>query len=220
MTDLWTSPSEEEQTASRRRALWGLTLLVAIAVLVIALMLLVFGRSPSGRGSQGVPAAVATTAANHPGPTTGGTLTHSSTETSPVPSPSPSATTRPAQTSTASPCPSTAPCVVGGDDGGVIAALNALRTSHGLAAVPGAPTGPAQECALSQGDGPTCVPHYAWQPVPVHDGATVISAIAGRAEGAAWLLDPNMTSFSVGWAYAPGGAGAPGQYECAILKIG
>jgi hypothetical protein len=41
--------------------------------------------------------------------------------------------------------------------------------------------------------------------------------IASRSDGRAWLLDPQMTSFSVGWAYQPGGAG---QYECAILKVG
>ena len=64
-----------------------------------------------------------------------------------------------------------------------------------------------------------CAPHYAWQPVPTRDGTTVITMLAGRSDGAAWLLDPDMTSFSVGWAYVPG-AGVPGQYWCAILKVG
>ena len=43
--------------------------------------------------------------------------------------------------------------------------------------------------------------------------------IASRNDGVAWLLDPDMTAFSVGWAYVPG-AGGSGQYWCAILKVG
>ena len=47
----------------------------------------------------------------------------------------------------------------------------------------------------------------------------MISMIAGRSDSLAWMLDPDVTSFSVGWAYVPG-AGGPGQYSCAILKVG
>jgi hypothetical protein len=46
----------------------------------------------------------------------------------------------------------------------------------------------------------------------------VIALIASSDEGK-WLRDRSMISFSVGWAYAPGVAGAPGQWEAAILKI-
>ena len=48
----------------------------------------------------------------------------------------------------------------------------------------------------------------------------VISMIASASNGAAWLLDPQVTSVSVGWAYQPGGGASAGQYECAILKFG
>ena len=109
--------------------------------------------------------------------------------------------------------------MVDGDDGGAAAALNALRTSHGRAVVPGAATGQAQQYALNQGNGPACAPHYAWQPVPTRDGTTVINMIASHSDGPAWLLDPDMTAFSVGWADVPG-AGGPSQYWCAILKVG
>ena len=43
--------------------------------------------------------------------------------------------------------------------------------------------------------------------------------IASHSDGPAWLLDPDMTAFSVGWADVPG-AGGPSQYWCAILKVG
>ncbi len=55
--------------------------------------------------------------------------------------------------------------------------------------------------------------------VPTRDGTKVISMIASRSDGGAWLLDPDMTSFSVGWAYLPAPGGS-GQYWCAILKVG
>jgi hypothetical protein len=110
--------------------------------------------------------------------------------------------------------------VIGGDDGGVVAAVNAFRASHGVSPVAGRTGAQAQQCALNQGDGPACAPHYAWQPVPIRDGAKVISMIASSGDGTAWLLDPQATSVSVGWAYKPGGGGSAGQYECAILKVG
>jgi hypothetical protein len=53
--------------------------------------------------------------------------------------------------------------------------------------------------------------------MPDVNGTRVISMIASRNDGRSWLLDPQMMSFSVGWAYQPGGAG---QYECAVLKVG
>jgi hypothetical protein len=117
------------------------------------------------------------------------------------------------QPPTGNPCPSSAACTVSGDAGGAVAALNGFRVSHGLPAVPGTASSQAQQCALGEGGGPACEQHFAWELVPRQDGARVISQIATR--GAQWLLDPAMTSFSVGWAFVPG----TGQYECAILKV-
>jgi len=110
-------------------------------------------------------------------------------------------------------CPSSAACTLSGDAGGVVAALNQFRVSHGLPAVPGSASTQAQQCALDEGQGPACASHFAWEVAPEQDGGQVISMIAGR--GAQWLLDPGMTSFSVGWAFVP----STRQYECAILKV-
>jgi hypothetical protein len=97
---------------------------------------------------------------------------------------------------------------VPGDAGQLVAAVNQFRTSHGAAALQGAVSAQAQQCALAQGDGPSCAPSFAWEPVPTQDGVKAVSLVASD-----WLLDPAMKSFTVGWAYAGGG------YECAILKI-
>ena len=212
-------PSSVEEAAPRRRAWWGLLVLAALAVLVVGLMWVLLGRSRAGRGGEGLAGGAASTSASQPAVGTATAPARTSRGTSPA-TRSASTSGPPKQASTANHCASAAGCVVAGDDGGVVAALNAYRTSHGRAAVPGATTGQAQQCALSQGTGSTCAPHYAWQPVPTLDGTRVINMIAGRGDGAAWLLDSEMTSFSVGWAYLPGGAGGPGQYECAILKVG
>jgi hypothetical protein len=101
-----------------------------------------------------------------------------------------------------------------------VAALNSFRASHGQHAVPGTASSQAQECALGEGSGPSCQPHYAWEPVPTQDGVRVITMVASRSDGMQWLLDPAMSSFSVGWAYTPGAQGGPGRYSCAILKVG
>ncbi len=223
MSDLWTAPSRDSETSARRRALWGLLILAVIAGLLLGLMALFLGGS--GGGHSGGTAAGGGTLSAQSQPPASAVVTPTRTpatsaKTTAAPTRRPSTTAHPTPASTANPCPSTAPCVVAGDDGGAGAALNAFRTSHGLPAVRGGATAQAQQCALSQGNGPTCAPHYAWQPVTTRDGAKVISAIAGLGDGRQWLLDPGMTSFSVGWAYVPGPGGAPGQYECAILKVG
>ena len=209
-------PSSEREAASRRRAWWGLLALAALAVLVVGLIWVLPGRTRAGRGSERLAGDASTTSASQPAVGTATAQAGASTRVSP-PTRSASTSGPLKQASTANQCAATAGCVVAGDDGGVVAALNAYRTSHGAAAVPGATTDQAQQCALSQGNGSACAPHYAWQPVPTRDGTRVIGMIASRSDGRAWLLDPQMTSFSVGWAYQPGGAG---QYECAILKVG
>jgi hypothetical protein len=103
-------------------------------------------------------------------------------------------------------------------NGVVLAAMNAFRASHGAPPVSGSTRTQAQECALNQGDGPACAPHYAWQPVPTRDGAEVISMIASSGNSTAWLLDPQVTSVSVGWAYQPGGGGPVGNTSAPSLR--
>jgi hypothetical protein len=214
VSDFWTVPSAEEEAASRRRALRGVALLIAGALLVVGLVVLLT-RSGGGRGGSGAVAGAATPGSGSPpaGPSTTQLTTSGATSSSAPVGP---------RTSTRSGggCPTPAPCVIGSDDGGVVAALNAFRASHGMSPVAGSTSAQAQQCALNQGDGPACAPHYAWQPLPTRDGTKLISMIASGGNGAAWLLDPQVTSVSVGWAYEPGGGGSAGQYECAILKVG
>ncbi len=129
--------------------------------------------------------------------------------------PTQSATPTPTPTPTGPPCPASTPCTVPGDAGNALAAITAFRAAHGAPAVPGTVSDQAAQCALSQGDGATCRPHYAWETVPTQDGNAVVASLGSRDAG--WLLDPAMTSFSVGWSYTPGNGG---QWSCAVLKVG
>jgi hypothetical protein len=197
----------------RRRAKAILFILAMTAALVVSIMVFFVGTSP-GRQNTGL-IGVGTTTQPTSTPSNTVTTAHSATAASRTPSTS----AAPKPTSTANPCPSATPCPVPGDTGAAVAALNTFRASHGQPAVPGAASGQAQQCALSLGDGPTCQPHYAWQPVTTQDGAQAISKIA-QQDGGQWLLDPAMSSFSVGWAYTPGANGGPGTYQFAVLKLG
>jgi hypothetical protein len=216
VSDLMAGPSDED-VQSRRRALWALLVLVLVAVFIGAIMVFVIGSSGGGthHGLGGSDDTTEPTQSSSRPPTSSAARTGRTTPTRP-----PSTSARPKATSTANPCPSTAPCAVADDVGSAVQALNDFRVRHGRPAVPGSASAKAAQCALSQGDGASCRPHYSWQPgAATADGAKVISAIAGRSDGMQWLLDPEMSSFTVGWAYSPGAGGA-GHYECAILKTG
>lgn len=210
MSDLLSDEDDDE--GARRHAAWGMAVLALVAVIVIAVMLFIFGTSPSKDSKdQAVDTGPATTVVSSrsapPPSTKSATVSGSAssgTSTSALPSPG----------DTVHPCPSTAACIVSGDVGGAIDAINRLRTSHGVPAVAGSVSVGAQQCALQQGEGPSCAPHFAWQPVPKPDGALAVSKIDQQ-----WLLDRAATSFRVGWAYAPGRAGGAGQWECAVIKI-
>jgi hypothetical protein len=190
--------------------------LAIIAVLIVVVLLLIGGGS-NHHGAQTptdlsqLPTAVPTSSAAPSSPAASSPAASSPAASSPITSGPVSKITSPVPTSTANPCPTPGACPVPGDAGQLVAAVNAFRTSHGQHAVAGAVTPQAQQCALSQGNGPSCAPSWAWEPAPTQDGAKVVELIAGR--GGEWLLDPAMTSFSVGWAYAPGTG-----YEVAILK--
>ncbi|MEP7178072.1 MAG: hypothetical protein ABI775_03190 [Pseudonocardiales bacterium] len=204
--DLWGDP--------RRRAMMILLILAMTAALVAAVMVFLVGTSP-GHHNTGL---------GHPVPSTGPatTVAHPATTTRAVTTsgaPPTSASAAPKPTSTANPCASANPCAVPGDRGGAVAAVNKFRTSHGRPALSGSATVQAQQCALGQGSGPTCQPHYAWQPVATQDGTAAVGKMA-QQDGGKWLLDPAMASFSVGWAYTPGAGGGPGSYQFVVLKVG
>lgn len=209
MTDLLPGglqPDNDDEDDLRRHAFAGLAVLVGLAALVVVLLIVIISVVRGGHHGR----ELANTLAPPPSTQTAG----STTLTTSPPRQSTSQTTPHTTAPIGNPCPSTAACVVRGDAGGVIAALNRFRLSHGLPAVLGSASSRAQLCALDQGAGPACVSHFAWEVVPNQDGAQVISLIAGR--GAQWLLDPGTTSVNVGWAYLP----STRQYECAILKVG
>ncbi|HEX9232082.1 MAG TPA: hypothetical protein VF869_09235 [Jatrophihabitantaceae bacterium] len=211
MSDLLTSGwDDDEDPESRRNAVRGLIVLAVLAVLVIAGVLVIVGTSGGNHNRR--LADDATILPTEPAPTTPASEPPSTPTTSASITPSTSA--HPTPTSTANPCLSAGPCAVDGDDGGVVDAVNKFRVSHGRTAVSGTVSAKAQQCALKQGEGPSCDPHFAWEAVPTQDGQQVVSMITARGEGKKWLLDAGITSFSIGWAYAPGSG-----YECAILKF-
>jgi hypothetical protein len=216
VSDLLASQSGDAEEDSRRRATWGLIVLALIASLVVALMVFFVGTSGGDHRNRGLAGTGDTSLPTQP--VGSATEAPSGARTSPTGALSTSALPKP--TSTANPCPSAVPCAVTGDSGQAASALNSFRVSHGRAPVPGAVSSQAQQCALREGSGPSCEPHYSWEPVPTQDGSQVITMIAGLGAGMQWLLDPAMSSFSVGWAYAPGANGGPGHYECVILKVG
>lgn len=210
MSDFLTSGPDEADNP-RRRATWMLLALALIALLVVAITVLLVRTSGSKHPDAGL-------AGNDETTSPGGRSIRPLSTAPATPTRPPSRPPKPVPTSTANPCPSAAPCTVPGDSGQAVTALNNFRVSHGRPAVPGAITAQAQECSLREGNGPSCVPHYSWEPVPTQNGAAVISLIAGRGNGTQWLLDPAMKSFSIGWAYTPGPGGGPGHYQCAVLK--
>ena len=106
MSDLWTSPSGEEEAAFRRRALWGLAVLVAIGVLV-GLLMVFLGRARPGRSGEGLVGVAPTSSASQPAV---GTITSRAHLDDLVDSDAVRVDDRALKpTSTASHCPSTAP---------------------------------------------------------------------------------------------------------------
>jgi hypothetical protein len=216
VSDLLAPPPDDEEESSRSRALWGLAALAVIAALVVVIIIATSG-SGGHNSQQGLnPLASASSApvSTPTAPASPTSLTVSTTTSSRASATPRSKATSAIPTSSGNPCrAAAAACPVPGDAGQLIGAVNQFRVSHGRPPVRGVVSIRAQQCALAQGVGPTCAPSYAWEPATTQNGPQVVSQMAGREHGTGWLLDPAMTSFHVGWAYAGG------QYECAILKI-
>jgi hypothetical protein len=213
VSDTFGPRPDDETQESRRSVLWVLAALGILVVLVVVVML---GFSSGGGHHNNsavnppvsaVSSEPASTTALSTSPSARSTIAASSTARRKQPAPS-----------RTGPCPSLAPCAVPGDHARLAAAVNVFRAANQLPTVPGTVSAQAQQCALAQGTGPACAPSYLWQAVPAQSAAQVIARIA-VGDGGKWLLDPSTVSFSVGWAYAPGMRGAPGQWEAAILKI-
>jgi hypothetical protein len=121
---------------------------------------------------------------------------------------SPSATaTTPAAGVTS--CPTSETCILEGDVGNAIPAINDYRTRHGQPAIPGEAAPQAQNCALRNGNG--CSGGWAETLLSDPDGRQAVHKILPFAH----LLDPQMTSIQVGWAYDPGAK----LFYFAIIRI-
>jgi hypothetical protein len=117
----------------------------------------------------------------------------------------------PSTSAAAGTCPGSAPCVLAGDPGQLVVALNHLRAQHGLPAVSGTATHAAQTCAANDGDTGSCPSTYYWEPVEAQDGKEVLDKIEGNG-GTSFLLSPTLKAVTVGWAYVPGNK----TYECTL----
>jgi hypothetical protein len=188
----------------RRRAAWLLALLVLVAVLIVVLIL-AFTHSSTGDQHHGAApddSLVATPS------TTAGTTSpgHRSTKR-----PATSARSTPTSPSAArTPVSCTRLCVVSGDLGNSVAAINGYRVKHGQRAVPGTVSAAAQRCALSNGS--KCSGGWAESQVESPTGAAALAKIVPLGK----LLDPGLKSFDVGWAYDPAGH----EYYFAIVRHG
>jgi hypothetical protein len=190
----------EVESDLRRRAAWLLGMLVVVAILFVVVMTAVM-RDDTGNSNVGQSGPL-------DGLTTAGAPSSSSrppahrTSSSGSKAPTSSATTHGPAT-----CPTAQRCALDDDIGNAVAAVNAYRTEHGQAAVSGAVSAAAKQCALNNGNG--CTGTWAESQVPGPDGKKAVDKIAQLAK----LLSP-MKSFGVGWAYDP----ASKEYFFAIVR--
>lgn len=193
----------EVESDLRRRAAWLLLMLAIVAVLLVVVISAVVsthndngadnsGQKPLDRvatqsgGEQQTPSSHHSTPQHqkrhHPRHRGGGPGTGSSS-TIPVGSTS---------------CATSEPCILQGDPGNAIQAINDFRTAHGLSAVPGSVSPQAQTCALNNGSG--CGGGWAETLLADLNGQEAVQKI----EQFAHFEDPHMKSVEVGWAYDPG----------------
>jgi hypothetical protein len=195
----------EVESDLRRRAAWLLVMLAIVAVLFIVVISGVAGNGDddSSNAGPGPLDSAATTASSRPSSHESrsprrhhpGTGPHGSSTVSTVPV---------GQLT----CPTPAPCILDGDVGNSIQAINDFRVAHGLAAVPGSVSVQAQTCAVNNGTG--CSGGWAETLLSHPDGAEAVQKIQQFAH----FDDPNMTSIEVGWAYDPGAR----LYDVAIVR--
>lgn len=202
--------NEPVESDLRRRAAWLLAMLGVVAVLLIVVMTTLIGsdKGPNKPSDNAGPLDGALTSP-HPASATHHTPSavgeHRSTaSTTPV------TATRTTAGAHAASCPSPSRCALPDDIGNAIAAVNIYRTQHGQPAVPGAVSPAAQACALDNGT--RCTGNWAESRVPGPDGAIAVAKLTSFAH----LLDPQLRSFGVGWAYDPGSK----QYFFSIVRNG
>lgn len=179
----------------RRRAAWLLGMLALVAVLFVIVLTVVI-KSGGKHGTDNTPGALDSAASGQPGASsTRPPSQHHTVGTSHTPQPGTSITTVPATGDTT--CPTPSPCMLAGDAGGAVAAVNAARAAEHQPAISGESTPAAQQCALGKGNG--CSGSWAVTWGATDDGASLVAKIPDHDA----LLDPKLTGFQVGWAYYP-----------------
>ena len=190
----------EVESDLRRRAAWLLLMLAIVAVLlVVVISTLVstnsdkgtdnFGRGPLDSvatqtgGPQSPSGQHSSHHRRHHPPGTGSSASNSGSSSVPVGTTS---------------CPGSQTCVLQGDPGNAIQAINEFRTAHGQPAVPGSVSSQAQACAVNNGSG--CSGGWAETELADPNGQEAVQKI----EQFAHFEDPQLTSVEVGWAYDPG----------------
>lgn len=184
----------EAESDLRRRAAWLLVTLAVAAVLLVV-VISALAKTDHGGSSNGGRRPLDSAASRQP-----------ATSTSPHARKHhrhrPARRTSPALTSSAPPvgttsCPTDETCILSGDVGNGVAAVNAYRTAHGKPAVPGTVSVAAQTCAVHNGSG--CTGGWAETEIANPDGTEAVDKLTDLAK----FLDPQMTDFEVGWAYDP-----------------
>ena len=188
-----------DEAQERRHGLWGLGVLVMIALVVVSFIIIFTGGGSSRNNNNGT-SAYGSNAFSDSSHSSGSA--HSSAHPS-QPGSSSSSSAAPAGCTDATCTAAVA---------GLADAINALRTQHGLAAVSASQSANAQACAAAHGGGSSCVPHYIYAQVSSTDGASVAKALEGV--NASWLLAKDATRIEVGFAPAAGG-----RYDCAVLRF-
>jgi hypothetical protein len=208
-----TQPIPAVRSAERQRAAIALGVLAIVALVVVGIMVAVLGSNGGGTPSSTPnanrtgPNVVATggNGGGHPSGKQSGSPTKAHHGSRPPKQPSSSPRNGPVS------CPTSAPCDLPDDVGNVVQAINSFRASHGKPPVQGKVTQAARTCAVSSGN--TCPNGFFWEPVP-KSGEQVIHKIADSGSGISFLLDGNLKSVQVGWAYIP----SSHSFECAIIS--
>jgi hypothetical protein len=194
----------------RRRAAWLLGMLVLAAALFVTLMVAFLGTSNGSHHTAQVDAPQLTEVPSAPGQSTTG---HSSTGTGTSTGSSSSSGGAASSSTSAAPgatsCPGHAVCILNGDIGNAVAAINSYRTQHGQSTVPVAVSPAAQKCALNNGS--NCAGGWAETELATPDGKQAVTKILQFAH----LAEPTISSVGVGWAYDPQ---AKEYYFAVVLK--
>ena len=193
----------------RRRAAWLLGMLAIVAVLFVVVMTQLVGTGSDAKKNGG-PGALDSAVASHP--TSSSAASASSgpgrTEAAHASTTPPSSGGNPSAVHGLK-CPTKQTCVLDGDPGNGIAAVNDYRTQNGKDAVVGRVSAKAQQCALNNGNG--CSGGWAETELAKLDGPAAVQKILPFAH-----LLSDMKGFAVGWAYDPGAK----LYYFAIIRSG